>query len=62
MAYDGTPGAGSLYRTDPGGTVVRVLDGLTIHGVKNPAAASGAVLSVPVPAGGTAARSWRVRH
>ncbi|MBD9724246.1 SMP-30/gluconolactonase/LRE family protein [Streptomyces caniscabiei] len=30
MAYDGTPGAGSLYRTDPDGTVVRALDGLTI--------------------------------
>ncbi|MET7695026.1 SMP-30/gluconolactonase/LRE family protein [Streptomyces sp. NPDC005483] len=30
MAYDGTPGAGSLYRTDLDGTVVRVLDGLTI--------------------------------
>ncbi|MFI5877261.1 SMP-30/gluconolactonase/LRE family protein [Streptomyces sp. NPDC051445] len=30
MAYDGTRGAGSLYRTDPDGTVVRVLDGLTI--------------------------------
>ncbi|MEU6251372.1 SMP-30/gluconolactonase/LRE family protein [Streptomyces sp. NPDC047043] len=30
MAHDGTPGAGSLYRTDPDGTVVRVLDGLTI--------------------------------
>ncbi|MGW7726661.1 SMP-30/gluconolactonase/LRE family protein [Streptomyces canus] len=30
MAYDGTPGAGSLYRTDPDGTVARVLDGLTI--------------------------------
>ena len=30
MAYDGTAGAGSLYRTDPDGTVVRVLDGLTI--------------------------------
>ncbi|MET9041018.1 SMP-30/gluconolactonase/LRE family protein [Streptomyces mirabilis] len=30
MAYDGTHGAGSLYRTDPEGTVVRVLDGLTI--------------------------------
>ncbi|WP_327722224.1 SMP-30/gluconolactonase/LRE family protein [Streptomyces sp. NBC_00490] len=30
MAYDGTPGAGSLYRTDHDGTVVRVLDGLTI--------------------------------
>lgn len=24
------PGAGSLYRTDPDGTVARVLDGLTI--------------------------------
>ncbi|MFI6369552.1 SMP-30/gluconolactonase/LRE family protein [Streptomyces sp. NPDC050546] len=171
MAYDGTPGAGSLYRTDPDGTVVRALDGLTIpngpaftadgttmyladtaagtvlrchvdpvsgglsapttfarlreaegspdgmtvdeegclwvamwgagairryhpdgrllrtltvpaphptsvclppgdnrllvttarHGVKNPTAASGAVLSIPVPAGGTAACSWRGR-
>ncbi|WSQ06963.1 SMP-30/gluconolactonase/LRE family protein [Streptomyces sp. NBC_01231] len=30
MAYDGTLGAGSLYRTDPDGTVVRVLGGLTI--------------------------------
>jgi sugar lactone lactonase YvrE len=30
MASDGTPGAGSLYRTDPDGTVTRVLDGLTI--------------------------------
>lgn len=30
MAYDGTPGAGSLYRTDHDGTVVPVLDGLTI--------------------------------
>ncbi|MFF9035535.1 SMP-30/gluconolactonase/LRE family protein [Streptomyces sp. NPDC014892] len=30
MAYDGTPGAGSLYRADLDGTVVRVLDGLTI--------------------------------
>ena len=30
MAYDGTRGAGSLYRTDPDGTVVRALDGLTI--------------------------------
>ncbi|MPY56937.1 SMP-30/gluconolactonase/LRE family protein [Streptomyces spongiae] len=30
MAYDGTHGAGSLYRTDPDGTVVHVLDGLTI--------------------------------
>ncbi|MBX6384584.1 MAG: SMP-30/gluconolactonase/LRE family protein, partial [Microbispora sp.] len=30
MAYDGTPGAGSLYRVDPDGTVVTVLTGLTI--------------------------------
>ncbi|HEY4018100.1 MAG TPA: SMP-30/gluconolactonase/LRE family protein [Pseudonocardiaceae bacterium] len=30
MAYDGTEGAGSLYRTDPDGTVRKVLDGLTI--------------------------------
>lgn len=30
MAYDATRGAGSLYRTDPDGTVTRVLDGLTI--------------------------------
>jgi sugar lactone lactonase YvrE len=30
MAYDSTPGAGSLYRTDTDGTVERVLDGFTI--------------------------------
>jgi sugar lactone lactonase YvrE len=30
MAYDNTPGAGSLYRTDVDGTVIRVLDGFTI--------------------------------
>ncbi|MGW9350537.1 SMP-30/gluconolactonase/LRE family protein [Nocardiopsis flavescens] len=30
MAYDGTTGAGSLYRTDPGGRVTRVLDGYTV--------------------------------
>ncbi|HZC72679.1 MAG TPA: SMP-30/gluconolactonase/LRE family protein [Jatrophihabitans sp.] len=30
MAYDGTVGAGSLYRTDPDGTVTQVLDGFTI--------------------------------
>lgn len=30
MAYDETEGAGSLYRTDPDGTVTKVLDGLTI--------------------------------
>ncbi|SIO85839.1 SMP-30/gluconolactonase/LRE family protein [Nocardiopsis sp. JB363] len=30
MAYDGTPGAGSLYRADPEGGVTRVLEGYTI--------------------------------
>lgn len=30
MAYDNTPGAGSLYRVDPAGGCERVLDGLTI--------------------------------
>lgn len=30
MAYDGTTGAGSLYRADPGGLVTRVLDGYTV--------------------------------
>ncbi|MFD4764212.1 SMP-30/gluconolactonase/LRE family protein [Streptomyces sp. NPDC058439] len=30
MPYDGTLGAGSLYRTDPDGSVHRVLDGMTI--------------------------------
>ncbi|MDH6133696.1 sugar lactone lactonase YvrE [Kitasatospora sp. MAA4] len=30
MAYDATPGAGSLYRTDRDGSVHRVLDGMTI--------------------------------
>ncbi|MBR8743187.1 SMP-30/gluconolactonase/LRE family protein [Nocardiopsis sp. MG754419] len=30
MAYDGTPGAGSVYRADPDGAVTRVLDGYTI--------------------------------
>ncbi|MET9356994.1 SMP-30/gluconolactonase/LRE family protein [Streptomyces sp. NPDC006617] len=30
MAYDGTPDAGSLYRTGPDGTVTRVLDGITV--------------------------------
>ncbi|WP_405682495.1 SMP-30/gluconolactonase/LRE family protein [Streptomyces sp. NBC_00057] len=30
MPYDGTPGAGSLYRTNSDGSVHRVLDGLTI--------------------------------
>lgn len=30
MAYDNTPGAGSLYRLDSDGTVTQVLDGMTI--------------------------------
>ncbi|WP_024877515.1 SMP-30/gluconolactonase/LRE family protein [Saccharomonospora piscinae] len=30
MAYDTTPGAGSLYRADPDGTVTRVLGDLTV--------------------------------
>jgi sugar lactone lactonase YvrE len=30
MSYDAAEGAGSLYRADPGGTVVKVLDGMTI--------------------------------
>ena len=30
MAYDNTPGAGSLYRADPDGGVTRVLDGYTV--------------------------------
>ena len=30
MAYDGTPGAGALYRADPAGGVVRVLEGYTV--------------------------------
>lgn len=30
MAYDGTPGAGTIYRTDPDGKVTRVLDGYTV--------------------------------
>jgi sugar lactone lactonase YvrE len=30
MAYDQTPGAGALYRLDPGGDLVRVLDGVTV--------------------------------
>jgi sugar lactone lactonase YvrE len=30
MAYDAVEGAGSLYRTDASGTVVKVLDGMTI--------------------------------
>ena len=30
MAYDGTPGTGSLYRADPEGGVARVLEGYTV--------------------------------
>ncbi|MER7483612.1 SMP-30/gluconolactonase/LRE family protein [Streptomyces sp. NPDC126510] len=46
MAYDGTCGAGSLYRTDLDGTVVRVLDGLT--SVNGPAfTAEGTTLDLP---------------
>jgi sugar lactone lactonase YvrE len=30
MAYDSRPGAGALYRVEPGGEVARVLDGLTL--------------------------------
>ncbi|MFB4420803.1 SMP-30/gluconolactonase/LRE family protein [Streptomyces sp. QL37] len=30
MAYDGTPDAGALYRTDSGGSVTRILAGITI--------------------------------
>ena len=30
MAFDFRPGAGALYRLDPGGAVTRVLDGVTI--------------------------------
>lgn len=52
MPYDGTPGAGSLYRTDPDGTVERVLDGLTI--VNGPAFnADGTVLYLADSAAGT---------
>jgi sugar lactone lactonase YvrE len=45
MAYDNTPGAGSLYRADCDGSVTRVLDGLTI--VNGPAFdAAGALMYV----------------
>lgn len=55
MAYDGTPGAGSLYRTDPDGTVVRVLDGLTI--VNGPAfTADGTTMYLADTAAGTILR------
>ncbi|MET9402307.1 SMP-30/gluconolactonase/LRE family protein [Kitasatospora sp. NPDC002965] len=30
MAFDATPGSGSLYRTDTDGSVTKILDGLTI--------------------------------
>ncbi|MGI5423626.1 SMP-30/gluconolactonase/LRE family protein [Streptomyces sp. CA-179760] len=55
MAYDGTPGAGSLYRTDPDGTVIRVLDGLTI--ANGPAfTADGTTLYLADTAAGTILR------
>jgi sugar lactone lactonase YvrE len=55
MAYDGTHGAGSLYRTDPDGTVVRVLDGLTI--ANGPAfTADGAIMYLADTAAGTILR------
>ncbi|WP_308406669.1 SMP-30/gluconolactonase/LRE family protein [Streptomyces sp. AC555_RSS877] len=58
MPYDGTPGAGSLYRTDPDGTVERVLDGLTI--VNGPVFNSdGTALYLADSAAGTIHR-WRV--
>ncbi|WP_405691407.1 SMP-30/gluconolactonase/LRE family protein [Streptomyces sp. NBC_00057] len=51
MAYDATPGAGSLYRTDPDGSVHRVLDGLTI--VNGPAfTADGSTMYVADSAAG----------
>ncbi|MEV5106544.1 SMP-30/gluconolactonase/LRE family protein [Streptomyces massasporeus] len=58
MPYDGTRGAGSLYRTDPDGTVERVLDGLTT--VNGPAfTADGTTLYLADSAAGTIHR-WRV--
>ncbi|MER5428646.1 SMP-30/gluconolactonase/LRE family protein [Streptomyces sp. NPDC002588] len=55
MAYDATHGAGSLYRTDPDGTVVRVLDGLTI--ANGPAfTADGTLLYLADTAAGTILR------
>jgi sugar lactone lactonase YvrE len=51
MAYDSTPGAGSLYRVDIDGTVTRVLDGLTI--VNGPAFdAAGEIMYVADTAAG----------
>lgn len=51
MAYDETPGAGSLYRTDPDGRVTRVFDDFTI--VNGPAfTADGSLMYVAdTPAG-----------
>ncbi|WP_330269332.1 SMP-30/gluconolactonase/LRE family protein [Streptomyces griseorubiginosus] len=55
MPYDGTRGAGSLYRTDTDGTVVWVLDGLTI--VNGPAfTADGTTLYLADSAVGTILR------
>ncbi|NGO09083.1 SMP-30/gluconolactonase/LRE family protein [Streptomyces sp. HC44] len=55
MPYDGTPGAGSLYRTDTDGTVVRVLDGLTV--VNGPAfTADGTTMYLADSAAGTVLR------
>ncbi|ELP65327.1 SMP-30/Gluconolaconase/LRE-like region [Streptomyces turgidiscabies Car8] len=55
MAYDGTHGAGSLYRTGLDGTVVRVLDGLTI--ANGPAfTADGATMYFADTAAGTVLR------
>ncbi|MFJ7969716.1 SMP-30/gluconolactonase/LRE family protein [Streptomyces sp. NPDC096324] len=55
MAYDATPGAGSLHRTDPDGTVHRVLEGLTI--VNGPAfTADGTLLYVADSAAGVVHR------
>ncbi|WP_257003789.1 SMP-30/gluconolactonase/LRE family protein [Streptomyces sp. SA15] len=51
----GTPGAGSLYRTDADGTVVRALDGLTI--VNGPAfTAAGTTMYLADTAAGTILR------
>jgi sugar lactone lactonase YvrE len=55
MAYDGAHGAGSLCRTDPDGTVVRVLVGLTI--ANGPAfTADGAIMYLADTAAGTILR------
>ncbi|MEE1805262.1 SMP-30/gluconolactonase/LRE family protein [Streptomyces sp. BE133] len=55
MPYDGTPGVGSLYRTDPDSSVRRALDGMTI--VNGPAfPADGALLYVADSAAGVVHR------